>query len=67
MAQGGGSVRINFGDIDALQKIRGVGPVVAKNIVAFRETSGNIRNLEELRQFRYGSFATRRLQMKMQR
>lgn len=57
MAQGGENVRINFADIDALQKIRGVGPAVPKNILAFRETSGNIRNLEELQQVRYAKIA----------
>lgn len=57
MAQGGESVRIHSADIDALQTIRGVGPAVARNIVAFRETSGNICNLQELQQVCHAKIA----------
>lgn len=57
MAQGGNIIRINFADVDELQKIKGVGPAVARNILAFREISGNIRSLEELRQVRHAKIA----------
>lgn len=57
MAHGGNIIRINFADVDELQKIKGVGPAVARNILAFREISGNIRSLEELRQVRHAKIA----------
>lgn len=58
MAQSGdNTVRINFADFGALQTIRGVGPAVARNIVAFRETSGNICNLQELQQVCHAKIA----------
>lgn len=35
-------MKINFADKTELQSIRGIGPVVAENIIKYREMSGNI-------------------------
>lgn len=42
-------LKINFAGKTELQTIRGIGPVVAENIVKYREMSGNITSNEDFR------------------
>jgi hypothetical protein len=46
-------VKINFSNVEELQTIKGVGPSVAENIRIARAISGNISNLNELREIKY--------------
>lgn len=42
-------LKIDFAGKTELQTIRGIGPVVAENIVKYREMSGNITSNEDFR------------------
>lgn len=45
-----GPVRINVATISELQKVKGIGPVMAKRIVEFREKHGPFRGAKDLDQ-----------------
>ena len=44
----GGLININTATLQELQNLPGVGPVLAQNIVSFRETHGNFSSVDEL-------------------
>ena len=46
--QSGGLVNINTASLSELQMLSGVGPVLAQNIINFRETHGNFSSVDEL-------------------
>ncbi|OPJ63790.1 helix-hairpin-helix domain-containing protein [Clostridium oryzae] len=41
-------ININTADLDGLQKIPGVGPVTAQNIIDYREKSGGFKNVQDI-------------------
>lgn len=42
------SININSSNLNTLQKLPGIGPVTAKNIVEYREANGGFKTLEEI-------------------
>ncbi|MCL1842523.1 MAG: helix-hairpin-helix domain-containing protein [Defluviitaleaceae bacterium] len=44
----GGLININTASSEELQTISGIGPVLAQNIIDFRETNGNFSTVDEL-------------------
>lgn len=47
---GGGKVNINLAGREELERLPGIGPTLADRIVAYRESKGGFRSVEELRQ-----------------
>ncbi|MBR6013275.1 MAG: helix-hairpin-helix domain-containing protein [Selenomonadaceae bacterium] len=45
-------ININTADETELQKIRGVGPAIAKRIIDFREENGNFQTIDDLKKVR---------------
>ena len=46
------NTNINTADEDELQKIKGVGPSIAKRIIDFRETNGDFQTIEDIKKVR---------------
>lgn len=42
------SVSVNKGTADELESVRGIGPLLAKRIIEYRETNGRFERLEDL-------------------
>jgi len=42
-------ININLADADALQEIPGIGPATAEKILAYRETNGKFKTVEEIK------------------
>jgi len=47
-AQAGGLINVNTASLAELQTLPGVGPVLAENIIEFRESHGNFSSIDEL-------------------
>ena len=45
---GGNLVNINTADVQALTKIKGIGPAMAQKIIDYRESNGSFQSVEEL-------------------
>lgn len=44
-----GKVNINTADSEELQKIPGVGPVTAENIISYRESNGSFKSIDDIK------------------
>ena len=44
-----GKVSINTADSEELQKIPGVGPVTAENIISYRESNGSFKSIDDIK------------------
>lgn len=51
-AQAGSLININTADETELQKIRGIGPVIAGRIVEYRQQNGAFQTIEEIKKIR---------------